>query len=69
MPNNGIHLYESGHPVLNTATIMGNLMYTIAVILIVLWAVGVFGYNQGGIFHLLLAFAALALVLQVIRRT
>lgn len=48
---------------------MGNLMYTIAIILIVLWAVGVFGYHQGGIFHLLLAFAALALVLQVIRRT
>ncbi|MBP8793487.1 MAG: lmo0937 family membrane protein, partial [Lutibacter sp.] len=28
---------------------MGNLLYTIAVILVILWAIGFLGYNIGGL--------------------
>ncbi len=33
---------------------MGNLLYAIAVILIIGWAIGFLGYNTGGIIHILL---------------
>jgi hypothetical protein len=46
---------------------MGNLLYTIAVILIILWAIGFIGYNAGGIIHILLVIALFAIILRVIR--
>ncbi len=33
---------------------MGNLLYIVAVILLIAWAVGFIGYNAGGIIHILL---------------
>ncbi|HCE53499.1 MAG TPA: lmo0937 family membrane protein, partial [Lutibacter sp.] len=33
---------------------MGNLLYTVAVILIILWAIGFVGFQVGGIIHILL---------------
>lgn len=45
---------------------MGNLLYTIAVILIIIWAVGFFGFHTGGIIHLLLVIALIAIVYRVI---
>jgi predicted ferric reductase len=45
---------------------MGNLLYIIAVILIIGWAVGYFGYHTGGIIHLLLIIAIIAVLLRVI---
>lgn len=43
---------------------MGNLLYFIAVIILIFWAIGFFGYAIGGLIHLLLV---LALVLVVVR--
>jgi len=45
---------------------MGNLLYIIAVVLIILWALGFFAYNAGGIIHILLIIAAIAILLRVI---
>jgi hypothetical protein len=46
---------------------MGNLLYTLAVILVVLWAIGFIGYNAGGIIHVLLVIALIAVLLRVIQ--
>ncbi|WP_299254744.1 lmo0937 family membrane protein [uncultured Cytophaga sp.] len=46
---------------------MGNLLYLIAVILIVAWLVGFLGFHQGGIIHILLIIAVIAVLLRVIR--
>lgn len=46
---------------------MSNLLYTVAVILIILWAIGYFGYHTGGIIHALLVIAIIAILLRVIR--
>ncbi len=45
---------------------MGNLLYIIAVVLIILWAVGYLGYEAGGIIHILLVIAIVAVLLRVI---
>ncbi len=47
---------------------MGNLLYLIAVILVIAWAVGFFAYSAGGIVHVLLVIAIIAVLLKVIRR-
>jgi len=47
---------------------MGNLLYVIAVILIIGWAIGFIGYHAGGIIHVLLVIAIIAFLLKVIRR-
>ena len=44
---------------------MGNLLYIIAVILIIGWLVGFVGYNAGGIIHILLVIAIIAIILRV----
>lgn len=47
---------------------MGNLLYLIAVVLIIIWAVSFFGgYATGGIIHILLVIAIIAILLRVIR--
>lgn len=46
---------------------MGNLLYLIAVVLILFWAIGFFGYHAGGIIHVLLVIAVIAILLKVIR--
>jgi len=46
---------------------MGNLLYLIAVILIILWLVGLLsGYAGGGLIHILLVIAVIAILLRVI---
>ncbi len=45
---------------------MGNLLYTIAVIMIIVWAIGFFGYAAGGLIHLLLVIAIIVILLRVI---
>jgi len=47
--------------------IMGNLLYVIAVILLIAWAIGFFGYSAGGIIHILLVIAIIAVILRVIQ--
>ncbi len=46
---------------------MGNLLYVIAVILIIGWAIGFIGYNIGGIIHILLVIALISVILRVIQ--
>lgn len=47
---------------------MGNLLYVIAVILVIIWAVSFLGgYATGGIIHVLLVIAIIAILLRVIR--
>lgn len=46
---------------------MGNLLYVIAVILIIAWAIGFIGYGTGGIIHILLVIALIAVILRVIQ--
>lgn len=46
---------------------MGNLLYAIAVILVIVWAIGFLGYNGGGIIHLLLVLAIIAVLLRIIQ--
>ncbi len=48
---------------------MGNLLYVIAVILVIAWAIGFFGFQAGGIIHILLVIAIIAFLLKVIKRT
>jgi len=46
---------------------MGNLLYLIAVILVIAWAVGFFAYSVGGIIHILLIIALIAIILRIIQ--
>jgi hypothetical protein len=46
---------------------MGNLLYIIAVILVIGWLVGFFTYNVGGIIHILLVIAIVVFLLRVIQ--
>ena len=46
---------------------MGNLLYFIAVILIISWAIGFVGYGAGGLIHILLVIAVVAVILRLIQ--
>jgi hypothetical protein len=45
---------------------MGNLLYVVAVVLIIAWAIGFVGFHVGGIIHVLLVIAIIAVLLRVI---
>jgi len=45
---------------------MGNLLYIIAVILVIGWAVGFVGFHAGGLIHILLVIAIIAVLFRVI---
>ena len=46
---------------------MGNLLYLVAVILVIFWAIGFFAYSVGSIIHILLVIALISIILRVIR--
>lgn len=47
---------------------MGNLLYVIAVILVIIWAIGFLGgFYTSGIIHILLVIAVIAVLLKIIR--
>ena len=47
---------------------MGNLLYLLAVILVIAWAVGFFAVHiGGGLIHLLLVIAVIAVILRIIQ--
>jgi uncharacterized protein DUF5670 len=48
------------------ANVMGNLLYLIAVILIIGWALGFFFFSLGAFIHILLVFAIIAILFRVI---
>jgi hypothetical protein len=46
---------------------MGNLLYIIAVILVIGWLIGFFGFHAGGLIHVLLVIAIVVVLLRVIQ--
>ena len=44
-----------------------NILYTIAIILLILWIVGLLTSTMGGLIHILLVIAIIAVLLRVIR--
>ncbi len=46
---------------------MQNFLYTIAVILVILWALGFFVYNIGNIIHFLLIIAVIVILMRIIK--
>ncbi|MCC9019149.1 MULTISPECIES: lmo0937 family membrane protein [Flavobacterium] len=46
---------------------MSNLLYTIALVLVILWALGFFVYSLGSIIHILLVIAVIAILLRLIK--
>ncbi|MFA6200325.1 MAG: lmo0937 family membrane protein [Bacteroidales bacterium] len=46
---------------------MKNLIYIIAVVLVVGWVVGFFAFHLGGLIHILLVIAVIAILLRIIQ--
>jgi hypothetical protein len=46
---------------------MSNLLYTVAVILVIFWAIGFFAYSAGSIIHILLVIAVIAVLFRLIQ--
>ncbi|MFA9289854.1 MAG: lmo0937 family membrane protein [Solirubrobacteraceae bacterium] len=45
----------------------GSILYLIAIVLLIAWAIGYIGYNTGVIIHILLVIAVIAVLLKIIR--
>jgi len=46
---------------------MNSFLYLIAVLLVLVWAVGFFAYSAGYLIHILLILAIIAIMLRIIR--
>lgn len=46
---------------------MSGILYLIAIILVIGWAVGVFAYSVGGLIHILLVLAVIAILFRLIK--
>ncbi|HEX6169611.1 MAG TPA: lmo0937 family membrane protein [Chitinophagaceae bacterium] len=46
---------------------MNNLLYIIAGVLIIVWLVGFFAFDAGGLIHGLLVIAVIVIILRIIR--
>jgi hypothetical protein len=46
---------------------MGNLLYIIAVLLLIGWAVGLVGFHAGSFIHVLLVIAIIAVLFRIIQ--
>ncbi len=46
---------------------MKDILYIVAVILLVAWAIGFFGLHAGGIIHVLLVIAVIAVLVRIIQ--
>jgi hypothetical protein len=46
---------------------MGNLLYVIAVILIIGWLRGFFAFHVGGIIHILLVIAIIVIIVRILQ--
>ena len=46
---------------------MNNVLYVIAIILVIIWAAGFFAYSAGYLIHILLVLAIIAVLMRVIR--
>jgi hypothetical protein len=48
---------------------MGNLLYLIAVVLVILWALGLYVGSFGNLIHILLVIAIIAILLRIINES
>lgn len=46
---------------------MGNLLYFIAIVLVIAWAIGFLSFHAGGLIHILLIIALIAVILRIIQ--
>jgi hypothetical protein len=46
---------------------MNTLLYLIAIILVIAWAIGFLAFSAGGLIHILLVLAIIAILLRLIR--
>jgi len=46
---------------------MRDLLYVLAVVLVIAWAIGFVGYNAGWVIHILLVLAVISVLLRVIQ--
>ncbi len=46
---------------------MRNLLYVLAIMVVVAWAIGFMGYSAGGLIHLLLVIALISVLLGIIQ--
>ncbi len=46
---------------------MSNLLYILAMVLVIIWAIGFLAYAAGPIIHILLVIAIVAVLLRIIR--
>jgi hypothetical protein len=46
---------------------MGNILYSVALVVLVFWAIGFFAYGFGGLIHALLVIAVIAILLRIIQ--
>ena len=46
---------------------MSNILYLVALILVIFWAVGFFAYSAGGIIHILLVIAIISILFRIIK--
>ncbi|MBK7408385.1 MAG: lmo0937 family membrane protein [Saprospirales bacterium] len=46
---------------------MGNLLYIVAVVLVIAWLIGFLGYGAGSLIHILLVIAIIVVILRVIQ--
>lgn len=45
---------------------MGNILYIVAVVMIILWAIGFFAFSAGSIIHILLLFAIISILVKAL---
>lgn len=45
---------------------MGNILYVVAVLLIISWAIGFFAYNVGAMIHILLVLALISFLVRIV---
>ena len=46
---------------------MSNFLYTVALVLVILWALGLFAFHLGNIIHVLLVLAIIAVLFRLIK--
>ncbi len=46
---------------------MGNILYVVAILLIIAWAIGLIGFNAGSLIHVLLVVALIAIVVNLVQ--
>jgi len=46
---------------------MGNLLYKIAIVLLIIWSIGYWGFDVGGVLHVLLVIAVVVIILRLLK--